>query len=48
MKFSIGEKEVLVFLDKFTAGILAKYALEVKPILSEKGDLVAKLDSALY
>jgi hypothetical protein len=44
----IGEKEVLVLLDPLIATILAKYAPEVKPFMNEKGELVVKLNSALY
>ena len=48
MKSKIGEKEVLVLLDQFVAKILAKVAPEVVPFLTEKGELVVRLDSALY
>ena len=47
MKSHIGEKEVLVFLDKFIATILAGIAPEVKPFINEKGELVVRLESAL-
>ena len=48
LKSDIGEKEVLVMLDKFTARVLAKVAPEVKPFLTDKEELVVRLDSALY
>ena len=48
MKSNIGEKEVLVLLDKFIATILAQVAPEVKPFIDEKGELVVRLESALY
>ena len=48
MKVGIGGKEVLVQLDKFITALLTRVAPEVKPFLTEQGELVVRLDSALY
>ena len=37
-----------MLLDKFTARVLAKAAPELKPFVTEKGELVVQLDAALY
>ena len=48
LKSSIGDKEALVMLDKFITHVLVKAAPEVEPILTDKGELVVRLDSSLY